>query len=330
MAPMESIYHEKQVKELCALHSLNNLFQDPTAFTKSDLDSICERLSPDHWLNPHKSMLGTGNYDINVIMAALEVKGCGVVWFDKRKDPATIAVDLVLGFILNIPSEYRVGPVQLPLRRKHWVAVRKVRGAYYNLDSKLDAPVCLGLECDLLEWLRGELCCKDKALFIVASQEVEKTRSWSLDKGSGESTTGAAAADLATTTAVTVSEELQHCNGGLVVNLPPTSIHLNADRTLDKREQQKSPGGRLQCDPLRNTTNVDGQLDPGLQKKLLASVEGEDAFSSPGLKYIDQDALSVGNSLDGDRDSVKSAIKDARNGLINKKSKHDSEVKNIR
>ena len=28
------IYHEKQMKELCALHSLNNLFQDPSAFSK--------------------------------------------------------------------------------------------------------------------------------------------------------------------------------------------------------------------------------------------------------------------------------------------------------
>lgn len=74
-----------QIKELCALHSLNNLFQDSGAFAKSELDSICHALAPDNWFNPHKSVLGTGNYDINVIMAALVTKGCGVVWFDKRK-----------------------------------------------------------------------------------------------------------------------------------------------------------------------------------------------------------------------------------------------------
>lgn len=74
-----------QIKELCALHSLNNLFQDGAAFAKSELDNICYALSPDNWFNPHKSLLGTGNYDINVIMAALDTKGCGVVWFDKRK-----------------------------------------------------------------------------------------------------------------------------------------------------------------------------------------------------------------------------------------------------
>ena len=35
------IYHEKQSRELCALHALNNLFQDQHAFTKRDLDDIC-------------------------------------------------------------------------------------------------------------------------------------------------------------------------------------------------------------------------------------------------------------------------------------------------
>lgn len=36
-----NVYHEKQVKELCALHALNNLFQSKEAFTKSELDEIC-------------------------------------------------------------------------------------------------------------------------------------------------------------------------------------------------------------------------------------------------------------------------------------------------
>lgn len=34
------IYHEKQIRQLCALHALNNLFQDNFAFTKNDLDII--------------------------------------------------------------------------------------------------------------------------------------------------------------------------------------------------------------------------------------------------------------------------------------------------
>ena len=39
----EGVYHERQMKELCALHALNNLFQSKRAFTKKDLDEICNR-----------------------------------------------------------------------------------------------------------------------------------------------------------------------------------------------------------------------------------------------------------------------------------------------
>lgn len=78
------IHHEKQVRELCALHALNNLFQ-LKEFTKEELDSICYSLSPNTWINPHKSILGLGNYDINVLMKALQSRGFDAIWFDKRK-----------------------------------------------------------------------------------------------------------------------------------------------------------------------------------------------------------------------------------------------------
>ena len=38
-----AVYHERQRYELCALHALNNVFQDPEAFTKEQLDEICSR-----------------------------------------------------------------------------------------------------------------------------------------------------------------------------------------------------------------------------------------------------------------------------------------------
>lgn len=72
------------MKELCALHALNNLFQNKV-FNKNDLDNICENLAPNTWFNPHKSVLGLGNYDINVILTALHLKDCEGIWFDKRK-----------------------------------------------------------------------------------------------------------------------------------------------------------------------------------------------------------------------------------------------------
>jgi len=80
------IYLERQSKQLCALHALNNLFQDSKAFTKQSLDDICRELAPDARIfNPHGSMFGLGCYDVNVIMSALSKKGFSVIWFDKRK-----------------------------------------------------------------------------------------------------------------------------------------------------------------------------------------------------------------------------------------------------
>lgn len=57
-----------------------------------------------------------------------------------------LALPQVLGLILNLPSPVSLGLLSLPLRRRHWVALRQVGGIYYNLDSKLQAPETLGDE----------------------------------------------------------------------------------------------------------------------------------------------------------------------------------------
>jgi len=62
--PPSSIYHERQVAQLCALHALNNLYQRSKMFTKEQLDAYCYELTPRNWLNPHRSWLGWGNYDV--------------------------------------------------------------------------------------------------------------------------------------------------------------------------------------------------------------------------------------------------------------------------
>ncbi|CAK9813979.1 Josephin-like protein [Anthophora quadrimaculata] len=172
-----SIYHEKQVKELCALHALNNLFQE-RGFSKQELDQICYSLSPDVWINPHKSLLGLGNYDINVIMAALQQRGREAVWFDKRRDPKCLCLDNIEGFILNVPTEYKLGFVLLPLKRRHWIALKKIHGAFYNLDSKLDSPQLIGKENDLLTYLKDQIHSKEKELFLVVSREIDSNQGW--------------------------------------------------------------------------------------------------------------------------------------------------------
>lgn len=43
-----------------------------------------------------------------------------------------------------MPTDYKIGFVVLPLKRRHWIAIRKIDGLYWNLDSKLDSPQSIG------------------------------------------------------------------------------------------------------------------------------------------------------------------------------------------
>ncbi|KAH8372627.1 hypothetical protein KR009_001420 [Drosophila setifemur] len=179
--PTPEIYHEKQTMQLCALHALNNLFQGDQSYTKAELDGICNHLSPNGWINPHRSFLGLGNYDVNVIIAALKLRNCEAVWFDKRKDPTCIKLEEIFGFILNIPSDYKIGTLTLPLRRRHWIAVRRVGHHYYNLDSKLMQPEKIGDEADVFRFLREQLQQLDqRELFLVLrhSEHHESADRW--------------------------------------------------------------------------------------------------------------------------------------------------------
>ena len=108
--------------------------------SSEELDEICLRLNPATVLNPHKSMLGTGNYDINVIMSALNsryvhfhifchaefmiFRSYQAVWHDKRKKVSSIELARVSGVILNTMSTMQVGFFKLPIRRRHWVAIQ--------------------------------------------------------------------------------------------------------------------------------------------------------------------------------------------------------------
>lgn len=71
------------------------------------------------------------------------------------RDVSAIALTHVMGFIMNLPSSLCWGPLKLPLKRQHWICVREVGGAYYNLDSKLKMPEWIGGESELrcLWWL---------------------------------------------------------------------------------------------------------------------------------------------------------------------------------
>ncbi|XP_012498587.1 PREDICTED: josephin-2 isoform X1 [Propithecus coquereli] len=136
------------------------------------------RLAPDSRLNPHRSLLGTGNYDVNVIMAALQGLGLAAVWWDRRRPLSQLALPQVLGLILNLPSPVSLGLLSLPLRRRHWVALRQVDGVYYNLDSKLRAPEALGDEDGVRAFLAAALAQGLCEVLLVVTKEVEEKGCW--------------------------------------------------------------------------------------------------------------------------------------------------------
>lgn len=134
-----SLYHEKQSMQLCLLHTLNCLFQRKE-FTKSDLDCIAENLysSSTNWFNPHRSPFGFGNYDVNVLIAALETRDFKVRWFDARQSSSIINTTKVFGYIFNVPSRNAYIPF---LNSRHWFTVRQIADiGFFNFDSKLNEP----------------------------------------------------------------------------------------------------------------------------------------------------------------------------------------------
>ncbi|KAL1308578.1 hypothetical protein AAHE18_17G117200 [Arachis hypogaea] len=146
------VYHERQRLQFCLLHSLNSLFQQKDAFSRASLNAISERLALDGsnsgtttWtplsvlFKPHHNSL-TGNYDINVLIGALEEKGKSVVWHDRRNTASSIDLDvpedILMGIVINVSVRRFAGI----WKSRHWIALRKIDGVWYNLDSDLAAP----------------------------------------------------------------------------------------------------------------------------------------------------------------------------------------------
>lgn len=102
---MSSMYHEKQYLMYCAVHTLNNLFQEQWA-TASLMEDIAKELFDRDvsmrkeagmggmWINPYKCVVpGVGYYDINVLLEALKLRDCHVSVHAvfNPKDPAAVA-----------------------------------------------------------------------------------------------------------------------------------------------------------------------------------------------------------------------------------------------
>ena len=135
------VYHEQQRLMRCAQHTLNGLLQEP-AFDAAALTEIALSLDANKLSLAHRWPV-LGNYDVNVLMLALQQRGYDVRWWDRRRSSAeqlrsAAESDTTLGLICN---ERRAILGVIPSR--HWLAVRRVDGVWYDLDSRLPAPVAL-------------------------------------------------------------------------------------------------------------------------------------------------------------------------------------------
>lgn len=152
-SPSPQILHQRQRLQLCLLHALNNLFQGETTFTRSELNTIASSLSGDvqhgfagpfsRFFNSHYNIV-TGNYDVNVLMQAVQTRGAEATWFDRRKGAAALNFNEpnkeLIGIILNHPTERFSGI----WKGRHWSALRNIGGIWYDLDSDLAAPEPVG------------------------------------------------------------------------------------------------------------------------------------------------------------------------------------------
>ena len=68
--------------------------------------------------------------------------------------------------------------VRVPIERPHWFAVRKICNDYYNLDSKLPVPQCLGNENNLFAFLKDNLTSNSTQLFLVLTKEMADAKLW--------------------------------------------------------------------------------------------------------------------------------------------------------
>lgn len=122
--------------------------QEKECFTRVELDGIAGNLvlndsDKGQWtplpfiFKPHHNVI-TGNYDVNVLITALEARNKKVVWHDRRKGASSVDLnaETLVGLMINVPIRRFRGL----WTGRHWVAIRRIDGIWFNLDSDLSEP----------------------------------------------------------------------------------------------------------------------------------------------------------------------------------------------
>lgn len=155
-----SVYHEKQSRWRCGLHAVNALLRRK-AFTPTSLDEIADSLvfeDRQSWFNPHRSALGLGDYDANVLLIALERQGLSSKWVSNKDEIREfLRKDTLSGFLVNVKVNQWIHKVlRLVIEAgRHWVAVVRYPHGYFLVDSKAQAPSKFASEAELLVYMEN-------------------------------------------------------------------------------------------------------------------------------------------------------------------------------
>lgn len=140
------VYHEKQTMWRCGLHAVNALLQRK-AYTAREFDTLADNLIISRrfwWIHPHRSLFGLGNYDVNVLMCAIESAGYDVQWLPENTNFRDLVQkhDALVGFLVNVSGNWQPPwPLNFLIpERRHWLAVSRYPEQFYIVDSNLRSP----------------------------------------------------------------------------------------------------------------------------------------------------------------------------------------------
>lgn len=163
------LYHERQRLQLCALHSLNNLFQTPK-FTKSKLDEIVHKYDKSWCWNEYSTVF-TGNYDLTILIDALDGEGYCLRAIDRDEPLDQFPYEDAFGLLLNSPLR-RPFLERIPIVRslskpgRHWFTIKNLHGTFYNCDSNYTRPDPLGDRAALIVYLK-KLNLEETYIYLV-------------------------------------------------------------------------------------------------------------------------------------------------------------------
>lgn len=153
------------------------MVQEKDAFSRATLNAIAQRLdlqdpNQTSWtplsvvFKSHHNVV-TGNYDVNVLIAALEERGKTVVWHDRRCGAFTIGLDKLFGVVVNVPVR-RYGGLW---KGRHWIALRRVDNVWYNLDSDFSSPHQFKNTEEITEYLDAVILTGGEILLVVNNED---------------------------------------------------------------------------------------------------------------------------------------------------------------